>query len=196
MRIHAVGAPRHVQVPAWLACFPDLSDPLRLFTAILPTAREREAVAALRRSWVPPGQRLCPRAERLHMTLQFVAQWPADRVAEWQQALSSLQFAPFDLVLDRCELWPGQLLVLRPCPSTPLRALHAATRELAEQVGLPLQARRWRPHVTVLHRAALPQVPSVARSLTWRVDAVCLVQSDLAAQPPSYTVVGRYPGDR
>src|SRR5699024_5184753 len=123
---------------------------------------------------------------------------PASRLADWQAALAQLCFSPFDVAWTHGECW-GQgtqrLLVLRPCASAELEALHAASEALARQAGLPLPARRWRPHVTVLRgvpAATARAVPPLPQPLHWRVDAVYLICSELAARPPGYRILGRY----
>lgn len=173
---------------------------LRLFTAVMPSAAERQAMEALRRQWPGLPARLRPVPGRLHMTLQFVARWPAARLVDWQAALAPLRFAPFEVRWTRSQVW-GQgaqrLLVLRPDANEALQALHAATEALAREAGLPWQARRWRPHVTVwrgVPAAHRPPIGLLAQPLCWRVDAVSLVCSDLEAQPPRYRILGRYGG--
>lgn len=153
-------------------------------------------MAALRRGWALPQQRLRPQVERLHLTLQFVADWPAARLAVWQQALAGLRFEPFDIVLARSERWRtpgGELLVLLPRACPALVALHAATEALARQAGVPAEPRAWRPHVTTLRGVALPPGPLPVHPIRWHVDSVVLVCSEPERQPPRYRVLSRYP---
>lgn len=164
----------------------------RLFTAIMPAPTQREALDELRRSWLAPHIRPRPRAERLHLTLQFAGQCPAALVPQWLQALATLRFAPFEIELVRAERWRDDLLVLCPQPSDALQGLYQATLQLAQNVGVPVDKRAWRPHVTMLRGtpAALPV--EVPRPLRWPVREVALVASYPTAQPPRYEALGRF----
>jgi len=181
----------------------DMSDlptpaaPRRLFTALFPDAAACAAVDAERQRWAGlPSGRLHPLPERMHLTLQCFNQVPVPAERAWLQALSALRFQPFEIVLDRAELWhapSGLIAVLRPAPSAALDALHRATAQLARQAGLPAATQGFKPHLTTLRRAQATELSPLRQPIGWRVSAVDLIWSDLHARPPRYHRLGRFP---
>jgi len=82
--------------------------------------------------------------------------------------------------------------VLRAAPSEALAALHAATDEIARAAGLTPEARSFKPHLTALRRAEGVRLARLVAPVRWRVEALELLWSDLAAQPPAYHVLGHF----
>ncbi len=170
----------------------------RLFTALVPDAGACTAIDAARRQWGGLPARVRPAAERMHLTLQFFDAVDAAHEAAWQAALATLRFAPFDVELDRAELWHAPrdtIAVLRAAPSPPLAALHAATDALARTAGLAPDRRPWKPHLTVLRQAGQVVRARLGEPVRWRVHALHLVWSDLAARPASYRRLLSVPAD-
>lgn len=151
---------------------------LRLFTALWPDRATRRALAACRDAvpW-PPGTRPTPTG-KLHMTLHFLGAVPASRLPALQAALA-LPVPAFELQLGVVKAWPGGLVVLEPAhPPTALAGLHAALGMALRGLGLPVEQRAFRPHVTLArHAPALATLPAVATPLPWCVDGHALVQS-------------------
>ncbi len=171
--------------------------PRRLFTALFPDAAASAAVDAARQAWGGLPHRLRPVPGRMHVTLQFFSAVDAERERAWRTALAQLRFAPFDISLTRSELWHaprGTIAVLRAAPSAALDALHAATDNLARCAGLTPDARPFKPHLTALRQAGRVQGPRLSAPITWRVDAVELIWSDLQAEPPCYRRLAVFPG--
>ncbi|QXL84135.1 RNA 2',3'-cyclic phosphodiesterase [Comamonas sp. NLF-1-9] len=169
--------------------------PRRLFTALYPDGAARAALVALRARWPGLPRRLRPPPEHLHLTLQFFGAVDARREAAWRAQLARLRFAPFDLELTRAELWhapQGPLVVLRAAPSTALLGLHAATDALARAAGLTPEARAWKPHLTLLRDASGLTPARLAQPIRWRVQALALVWSELAARPPRYHTLAQF----
>lgn len=170
--------------------------PRRLFTALFPPPEACAAIDAERRRWGGLPRRLRPAPDRMHVTLQFHDPVAAGPAAAWQAALAGLAFEPFEIALVRAELWHaprGAIAVLRAAPSAGLAALEQRTAELAVQAGLPRAQRPWKPHLTALRQAEHVRLARLAAPITWRVDQLTLVWSDLQAQPPCYRPLGRYP---
>lgn len=173
--------------------------PRRLFTALFPDAPGCAAIDAARRGWGGLPRRLRPVPERMHVTLQFFGAVDAAQEAAWRAALAGLRFAPFDLALTRAELWHaprGTIAVLRAEPSPALVELHAATDALARAAALAPDGRPYKPHLTALRQAGQVALARLPAPIVWRVRALRLVWSDLAAAPPRYRVLGEYGGGR
>jgi len=163
----------------------------RLFTALWPDPDTRRALATWQARWRwPPGARPTP-PDQLHVTLHFLGAVPVERIADLGHALAARHahpIAPFDLLLDQPALWAHGLAVL--CPASPqpaLADLHAAQGALLHRLGLPVDRRPYRPHVTLARKAAGAAPPDDTPALCWQVRGVALV-----ASASGYHVLGRY----
>lgn len=182
-------APGAVPAPRRPAAAPDAgaAPTARLFVALWPGTRVRQALAACRdRTPWPPGS--APTAtDKLHVTLHFIGSVPAARLAEVAAALQ-VPVPAFELRLDVAECWHGGLAVLRPriVPAR-LQQLHAELAAALRRLDLPVEERPFRPHVTLARRAAPPLAP--AEPLCWRVGSYALVQS---TRDGRYRLLERY----
>lgn len=156
---------------------PSLEPVLRLFLALWPDPATTRSLAAWRDAFVwPAGAAVVP-TEHLHLTLHFIGAVPAMRLAELTAGLR-VPVAPFKLQLDQTEIWPRGLATIgvQQVPAE-LLALHAALGEALRRLGLPVEQRPFRPHVTLARkaRAAAPPVPMPP--LPWAVAGYSLVRS-------------------
>ena len=140
---------------------------LRLFLALWPPSDVAAALQAHADSWRwTPGARRTP-PERLHITLHFIGEVASAEVPPLQQALS-VPWAGCELVLDRTEVWPGGIAVLEAArvPES-LRELHGRLAERLRVRELPVESRRYRPHVTFARKAQGAQPPAAFAPLRW-----------------------------
>lgn len=149
----------------------------RLFLALWPDDPLRRALGA----WVTPGLAgggTKPVAhERLHLTLHFMARVPIDRLPALCAALQ-VPFSPFELRFSRCEPWPGGLLVAPPDKLPPaLAGLHAELGDELRRLAVPVEARGYRPHITLARRFAGPPPCPAPAPLSWDVGSYALVLS-------------------
>ncbi|HSR65015.1 MAG TPA: RNA 2',3'-cyclic phosphodiesterase [Xanthomonadaceae bacterium] len=173
--------------------------PHRLFFALWPDPPLREAVAAtvgaLVQAHPNDGRRL--RADRYHMTLQFLGDIAAPRrdevVARATAAAAEVESPAFDLLLDHAGSFPNAR-VWWLAPTDP----PAGLRQLWDALGVallqadqkPKASPGFSPHLTVVRDvgARLPETP--VEPLRWRVDRFVLIDS----QPPRpYRIVGQWP---
>ena len=163
----------------------------RLFLALWPTPQVRAGLLAWRDAFAWPATAAVVAPERLHLTLHFIGAVPADRVDAVQAGLA-VEPAAFELGFGRAELWPRGIAVLRPLREPPaLQDLHVRIGAALRALGLPVEARPFRPHVTLARRAegvALTQIPAPLR---WRVRSYALVESRLG-RDGGYVVLRRY----
>lgn len=158
---------------------------LRLFLALWPDDDTRADLLVWQQAqgW-PAAARLTP-ASDLHLTLHFLGQVPETRLPSLQQALPTPD-APVTLTLDRVDVWPNGVAVLLPKTTPPaLLDLHARLGETLTQLGLPLEARPYQPHVT-LARHAKGLIPQAAPPLRWTARRYALVHSDHGYHPLQY----------
>jgi 2'-5' RNA ligase len=175
----------------------DAADNARLFIALWPDPAIREQLRAWRDSFAWPKAAAPVRTQQLHVTLHFLGNIPRVRLPELAQGLG-VDFAPFELELGHAELWRGGIAVLAPSlepslASPPLLALHGAIGEALQRLGLPLEARPYRPHVTLARRAGRELAPTMpCPPVRWQADGYALMESKLGASA-EYGVVQHYP---
>lgn len=149
---------------------------LRLFVALWPDPEVRQALAACRDGAIRPAGAAPTPTAKLHLTLHFIGSTPAARVAGLAAALCR-PVAAFSLRLDRVERWRSGVAVLRPSAvPEPLRQMHADLGRLLQRLGLPVEPRAFRPHVTLARHVA-PGPPAAVCPVHWPVQGAVLVQS-------------------
>ncbi len=167
----------------------------RLFFALLPDEELRARLATV----LPPVLAGLPgravSSERLHITLLFLGDLAPETLPCVVAAAARVRAVRFTLVLDRIAYWRhAGVLWLGPQPSAPLAALHAA---LATEIGaettlgaIALEARPYRPHLTLMRRLRRPPapLPRVA-PLVWEARDWALMEST----PAGYRALGYWP---
>ena len=167
----------------------------RLFIGLWPGPIARDGLLGWRDAWswntaappVPP--------EQLHLTLHFIGAVPRSRLATVAPALQ-VAFRPFELTIDRAASWPRGIAVLLPAALPErLLELHAALRAALQRLDLPVEARPFRPHVTLARHAAGATPPLQHPAVRWRVRGYALVESQ-TAPAGKYRIVQRYREER
>lgn len=94
--------------------------------------------------------------EKLHITTKFIGEWPEERLDELKRALGSVKAAaPVDIVICGLGRLPRVLYALVE-PNEALTALAAATERA---VGVPVEDRAYRPHITLARsRKPIPRI--------------------------------------
>lgn len=124
---------------------------LRLFFGIPLPHRQAEIIAAWRDSLTLRGRPVA--ASNLHLTLAFLGDQPADRLAELSEIASRIEASQFSLTLDRLTISHHGLLALGPAsPPSALLDLESQLREGLLACGYPLDTREFWPHVTLARR--------------------------------------------
>jgi 2'-5' RNA ligase len=165
--------------------------PKRLFVGLWPPDAVRDAIRAHMQRWTWPRSAAPVRADKLHMTLHFLGLVPDERVSALVPALD-VGFEPFELNLDRPQLWSGGIAVLRTQATPPaLRVLHDRLNQALGDLGLRAARQHLKPHVTVARRARGALPPPERDVIRWPVAEYHLIESDLRP-PTQYVVRGRY----
>ena len=163
----------------------------RLFLALWPDAAVREQLRAWRELWNWPRGASPVHTDKLHMTLHFLGNQPAESLPALLDGLA-VPFTPFRLQLGVAELWHNGIAVLSP-QDTPqqLLDLHTALSGALPGVGLQPEQRPYRPHVTMARRAKGVAVPQNGPVIDWAVDHYTLVESK-TGDGSGYTVLREY----
>lgn len=166
----------------------------RLFIGLWPGPEVREAVLAQRTRWAWPRGARQVAPEKLHLTLHFLGDVASARVPGLVGALTAaLDDAPpaFTLVLDTAEVWRQGVAVLAPAaPPAALQSLHERLGAALHRLSPAVEARRFRPHLTLARDALGATPPASIEPVTWPVSAVRLVQS----AGGRYTTLAQWPG--
>ena len=177
--------------------------PIRLFFAIRPSEAPGAAeLAALCQAARPllQGEARWLAADHLHLTLAFAATFPTSRLDALQQgALEAVAgIAPLTMRSCGLALWPApsraRLLValFEPEPSCMLLAARLAA--LFEALGVPVEKRLFRPHITLARlkgHCSLSQQSQTA--CQWRCEALELLQSHLDQHGSRYRCLASWP---
>jgi 2'-5' RNA ligase len=158
----------------------------RLFMALWPDARVRAALAARRDTWEWPRGAALVRADKLHVTLHFLGTVPGDRIEAVRTGIE-LPLEAFELTLLEPRVWPGGIAVLEADTPPELLDLHVRLALAIDALGLPVEQRPFRPHVTFA-RKARGALPGGATPVRWPVRDYALVVSAGA----EYAVMQRY----
>ena len=152
-------------------------DTARLFITLWPDDTVRAALRAYRNQWQWPRAAAAMHSDKLHLTLHFLGSQPRALVAQLEQALT-LPFTPFALDFGHAEVWRHGSAVLEPLalPGA-LLDLHAALATALDGLGVAVEERPFRPHVTMGRHASGASAPSAPAHIRWPVTGYALVES-------------------
>ena len=140
---------------------------LRLFLALWPDASALEQLVALADGWSWPAQARRTAPGKLHVTLHFIGNVPAARLPDLRAGLE-VEWSGCELSFDRATVWPGGIAVLEATRvPAPLARLHADLAERLRELGLPVESRPYRPHVTLARKGFGARAPAF-EPLRWR----------------------------
>jgi len=153
----------------------------RLFIALCPDQAIRDALLACREHWNwPHGARLA-HANSLHVTLHFLGNVPLQTIPTLIDALQ-VPFESFELILNHQNIWHDNIAVLEPCTiPAQLVKLHTDLSKALQAMGLPVETRNYRPHVTFARRAGGADISRNVPDIRWPVNGYALMQSHLSA---------------
>lgn len=179
---------------------------MRLFLAInLPAEFRREVDAAAvpmrecvpELSWVPES--------RLHLTLKFLGEQPPERVEEIQSAMAGVATRHRELFVALGEIgaFPNfrraRVVWMGVNHDPRMELLHHDVEMACERLGFELEARAFRPHLTLARvKHAMPEermraLARVAKRTDYRSDfivrSIDLMQSALGASGSTYTTL-------
>jgi RNA 2',3'-cyclic 3'-phosphodiesterase len=156
----------------------------RIFLAICPPQPIRTALTRYQNTcaWNRGVALVSP--TKFHITLYFIGEVERQRLAEIRQALK-IPFTPFDLKLDRAELWAAGIAVLRPSelPGEFL-TLQDSLSKRAHELGLSVEKRDLKLHLTLARDACGATWPKQKPEMVWPVDHYALLESRLNAPAP------------
>lgn len=164
----------------------------RLFVALWPGPAVRMRLGALASEWPWSANALRVGETGLHMTLHFLGHVPRHRLKLVAEGLV-VPMQPFDLVLDRAEVWRNGVALLAPSDMPAgLLALQRSLTEALRPLGLVPEARTFRPHVTLARHAEGSVPPQEFMPVRWPVSSYELVESPVHDSPVGYRHLRHY----
>jgi len=166
---------------------------MRLFLALWPDAAVRQHLVDVQSAWPWPPQAAPVPSGRLHLTLHYLGELGVVETASLRARLPGLP-EPFVLEFGRAALWPQGIAVLEPLVVPPgLAALHAALAHALGELGLRIDDRPFRPHVTLARHAQGTSLPAEGPRWAWPVNGYALVHS-VSGPPLRYDVLQHVSG--
>ncbi|MFZ4702439.1 MAG: RNA 2',3'-cyclic phosphodiesterase [Candidatus Methylumidiphilus sp.] len=171
----------------------------RLFFALWPENSVRDALKEIVRQLRPNITARWIEPENLHITLAFLGDVATGRLPDLAQAaetVSSLSSVCVDLSLDRVEHWrKPQVICLTPSTHSPVLGRLAAnlSNNLRDR-GFQLEARPYRAHVTLAHKASTPPMGfHLEHPINWKSSYFVLVESAHDIRGSHYTPLQSWP---
>ncbi|MBT8427678.1 MAG: RNA 2',3'-cyclic phosphodiesterase [Erythrobacter sp.] len=127
----------------------------RLFFALWPTDRQREALRdPIKAAASAVEGQLVLRGD-WHVTLNFLGAFPEEKIANLAEAVAAIRVEPFRLRFDRLDFWPRPKIASMVAATVPpeLESLVLALHALMQDFGLVPDDRAYRPHITVVRNA-------------------------------------------
>jgi 2'-5' RNA ligase len=162
----------------------------RLFFACWPDSAMRVEIIARRQLISGTSRRQVP-DHNLHLTLLFLGDQPADRLADICSAADSIRNAEFSWHLDRFGWFPGARVAwLGGVANEPSKRLVQALVSSMRSLDLKFDERAFVPHITLFRQVARqPEFPSPP-TLKWPIHGFSLIES-IPARP--YQVLRTWP---
>lgn len=169
----------------------------RCFIALVPDDASRVALAAIP---APEIARRVPEAQ-LHLTVTFIGALSVERGSALVDALQEQTMCVAPAAITRIAHWPSaahpKLTVAELAMSDDFTSLDWRIRSLMLELGLPVDARAFRPHVTLARFGR--EAPVVERvfftpgQLLVRFEALALYSSTLARRGARYEALMTMP---
>lgn len=152
---------------------------MRLFLALWPNDQVRLALAAQRLeiARVTGGRPTMP--VTMHMTLVFTGNVPSSRLFEFKLATAQVRARPFTYVIDTagCFDSAGVAWLASAEPPKELFDLQSTLYHAIANADFDVDARRFRPHVTVTRHIEHSFAQHTINPTHWKVDRFSLIQA-------------------
>ncbi len=165
----------------------------RLFFALWPGEEVRSGLAEVMASLHVRRSKPVA-AENLHITLLFLGSVTAQTRICAEKIAEGIAGHPFELRLDQIGFWPQSGILWLGAREAP-ESLAALVRDLHLGIagcGIDLDARPFKPHVTLMRKALVVRRERPLVAVAWRVDDFALVKSKTTRDGSHYQVLTRW----
>ena len=166
----------------------------RLFFALWPDGRTREALGKLQRALPVRGGRPV-RQENIHLTLAFIGNVDADTRDCLVDAARQVTGAPVSLPIERVGYFPRPRVVWvgpQRTPESLIELVGHLNRALAP-CGYEPERRPFRAHITLFRKVARAPKPFEFDPIAWQAPAFQLVESIPEPGGVRYAVLEEFP---
>lgn len=163
---------------------------MRLFFALWPDddAALRLMQTADRLNLESQSRRVDPK--NFHVTLAFIGEVPAVRLAVLQQIGGSLRVPRFTFNCDSLEFWRDSRVVVVANREAPAELVDLVEK-LHDAIGLPRE--RFRAHATLARKVTQAPVLQAMSPIPWHATSFNLIRSDTGGVESAYTVLDTWP---
>ncbi len=174
---------------------PSQSTTVRTFFALVPDDAVRRQFVALAADIARRARGRAITGEHVHLTLAFLGDVDAAAVPALVRIGDALPHAGAVLTFDTLGAWraSGVAWIAPHEVPAPVQDLHQALRDALVAAGLPVDARPFRPHVTLARRCVQLHPRSRCEPIVWRAERLCLVGSELRPEGPRYSELASWP---
>jgi RNA 2',3'-cyclic 3'-phosphodiesterase len=171
------------------------ASPLRLFFALWPDVAVRATIAALAQEVGRASGGRATAAALIHLTLSFLGDQPADRLAALHALAGGVAARGFVLALDEIGCFRRTRIAWlgASAPQPKLAVLHSELAAALRAGGFPVDERAYAPHLTLARRIGRSIRRRLPEPILWPVGSFVLVASELGDERPSYRVIAEWP---
>ncbi len=160
----------------------------RLFFALWPTEQQRKRL----HDAIGPVVRLVDGSPahrgNWHVTLVFIGKFSERLIPELQAEAATIVAEPFRLYFDRLEVWKGPKVACLVAGTVPpeLERLVTSLNIMVADVGVSIEKRRYRPHITVVRGARSFERQRLAQAAVTEWSDFELIESVSQPGGPTY----------
>ncbi len=167
----------------------------RLFFALEPPTPVRAEIAQIKQACAAQNRGSAVAENNLHLTLQFLGGVEESRIDAVMAAADPLSATPFEISLDCFGYWekPRALWLGPQITPVPLLALQRGLETVLQQrCGVELEARGYRPHVTLMRKIKQVEFLPQIEPLNWQVEQFSLMESVSTVEGVVYRSLRRW----
>ena len=167
----------------------DTGSRVRSFFALVPDEGVRGQFIELARDVARRSRGRAITGDHIHLTLAFLGDVDAAALPVLTGIGDRLPHTGALLEFGELGAWraSGVAWIAPSAVPNVLVALHAALRDALIDAGFALDARPFRPHITLARRCVLPHPRVHCAPIRWQVARLCLIGSQLRPEGPLYT---------
>lgn len=168
---------------------------VRLFFAIRPSHEiQKELGTVAKKLAIKSGGRNI-KSENIHLTLLFLGETDINKIDTICAAVKNIQINAFNMTIQKTLFWKTKQIISAQAENYPqeLFSLVDAIRNALNTTGLMFDERTYKPHITLVRKAANPIPESLNKPIEWRVKQWLLLQSKQTDQGIKYVALGRWP---
>jgi 2'-5' RNA ligase len=167
---------------------------IRAFYALVPDDAIRMQFVTLARDVARRSRGRAMMGDHVHLTLAFLGDVSVSMLPSLRKIGDRLQHAGSVLDFDLLGAWraSGVAWIAPSVVPQPLLDMHASLRDALVGAGIALDARPFRPHITLARRCVQPHPRASCAPIRWPVNRLSLIGSELRPEGPLYSELGTW----